>query len=372
MTTVVIVGAVVLLLGVGFMLFLRMLGRRVVAVSRPRKPVEVRAAADGIVLPRSVLTEAPGAYGLWFGEDFSEHATVGDVVTSGESTVTRVVSATTTPLPAAAFPAHWTGHTLRGPEGLDRPWNDVDVPLAGGGVAPAWFFPAEAADAPWAVHVQGIRTSRLVTLRAVEAAQRAGFASLVITYRGAGDGAPASASRLGLDEWTDLRDAVAYARSHGASGVVVIAWSMGAGLALELAQRDPSSVDRLILICPATDWRAIIRHGAKQAHLPAFVGSAAIWLLGAPVVSRIVGLTRPIDFDALDWTRAGAVTVPTLVVHSPGDAEIPFALSQRFAAAHVGVVSLVQTKTAPHGWEPNVDPAGFAAAIDSWLIRAEN
>lgn len=359
-------------LGIAIVLFLRMLGRRVVGVAARRKPIAATRVGETVVLPRSVETAVAGEYGLWFGEEYAEHALVGDLIATDTGSVTRVLKGSTADVPLAPFPALWTGHTLRGPGALGRPWRDVSVPLACGGAAPAWFFPAETDHAPWAIHVQGIRTSRLVTLRAVEAAQRAGYASLVITYRGAGDGPAAEASTLGLTEWADLRDAVEYARANGAQSVTAIAWSMGAGLALELARQDPAALESLVLICPATNWRRIVRHGATRAHLPRFVGSAAIGFLASPILSRLVGLEQPIDFAALDWTRSGVVSVPTLVVHSDGDDEIPIGLSRDFAAAHGDLVTLVETRSAPHGWEPNVDPEGFAEAIATWFARIEN
>lgn len=360
------------LLALGLVLFLRMLGRRVVGVTPRRKPIAVTRTGETVILPRSEETSAAGEYGLWFGDGFAEHARVGEVVATDTTSVTRRLGESTADAPSVSFPALWTGHTLRGPAALGRPWSDVGVPLADGGVAPAWFFPAATDDAPWVIHVQGIRTSRLVTLRGVDAAQEAGYASLVITYRGAGDGPPTEASTLGLTEWADLRDAVRYARANGAQRVTAIAWSMGAGLALELARRDPSALESLVLICPATNWRRIVHHGAAMAHLPRFVGAAAIGFLASPLLRRFVGLSRPIDFNALDWTRPGAVSIPTLVIHSPGDDEIPIELSRDFAAAHADAVRLVETRSAPHGWEPNVDPEGFAGAIGTWFTRIEN
>lgn len=330
-----IVAVVVVLAALGI-LFLRMLSKRVVGVAPRRKTVTAAAAAGGtVILPGTDETEASGEYGLWFRHGFAEHARIGDVVTRDNTSVTRTVRATSAPMPIVDFEAQWTGHTASSPSELGLDWSEAAVPLRDGTIAPAWFFPVGSPGerVPWAVHVQGIRTSRLVTLRAVEAAVKAGYASLVITYRGAGDGAPAAASTLGLTEWADLRDAVAYARAQGASSVTVMAWSMGAGLALELARRDPASVDSLVLICPATNWRRIVQHGAREAHLPPVVGTAAIGFLGSRFWSRLAGLGAPIDFDALDWTRPGAVTVPTLVVHSRGDQEIPFELSVDFVAA---------------------------------------
>jgi pimeloyl-ACP methyl ester carboxylesterase len=214
--------------------------------------------------------------------------------------------------------------------------------------------------------VQGIRTSRLVTLRSVEVAQSVSLTSLAITYRGAGDGPPASASTLGQREWIDLADAVAYARSHGATAIYVVAWSMGAGLALEVLRRDPTAFDRLALIAPATNWREVVRHGVKRAGLPGFLAPVVMWALGSRLVSRLIGMPAAIDFGRLDWGCDLAIVVPTIVVHSNGDEEIPFKLTRRFLVAHPRV-ALVEMAVAPHGCEANVDPNLFRSALASWL-----
>ena len=188
----------------------------------------------------------------------------------------------------------------------------------------------------------------------------------MITYRGSGDGPPASASTLGQAEWSDLADAIAYARSHGAAAVYVVAWSMGAGLALELLRHDPDAFDRLALIAPATNWRRIIRHGVKNAGLPVFFAPVVTWALGSRLASRLIGMPAPLDFDRLEWGRGVAMSIPTLVVHSAGDEEIPFELTRAFATAHPNV-TLVETAAAPHGWEANVDPELFRSTLTSWL-----
>lgn len=365
-----VAGVAVMAVATATLAVLRSLARRVVAVE-PRRPTVMVTATDGVVqLPASVHTRAPGRYGLWFGERLGAHALVGEVIADDGLRVTRHLLAATAAVPDAPFPAYWSSQYLRGPGDTGMAWSEVSIPLRDGGTAPAWFFPATDPTAPWAIHVQGLRTSRLGALRAVEAAQSAGYASLVITYRGAGDGAPASASGLGLLEWIDLADAVAYARRQGAPRVTVMAWSMGAGLALEVARREPDLIDDLVLICPATNWREIIRHGAHTAGLPRVVGSAAAALLCTPVLSRLVGLRRPLDLSALDWTRPGGVSLPTLVVHTAGDELIPVEHSHAFAHAHPRWVTLAITDPAPHGYEPNVDPTGFAEAIAGWSRQA--
>ena len=77
-------------------------------------------------------------------------------------------------------------------------------------------------------------------------------------------------------------------------------------------------------------------------------------------------MPAPLDFDRLDWSQAEPISVPTLVLHSEGDEEIPFELTKEFAAAHPNV-TVVETAAAPHGWEANVDPERFQSALTSWL-----
>ena len=345
---------------------IRKLARRVVGVEPRRKVITARRVGETVELPQSVLTSVPGNYGLWFGDSFEHHALVGSVVSADDQRVVRQLLDATASVPTEPFRAQWTGHVMSSPSEIDGPWADITVPLRDGTSAPAWLFPADATGTAWVIHVQGIRTSRLVALRSVEAAQRAGLTSLVITYRGSGDGPSTMVSSLGQREWSDLADAIAYARSHGAPAVYVVAWSMGAGIALELLRRDPGAFDRLALVAPATNWRRIIRRGVKQAGLPGFVAPIVTWALGSPVASRMIGMPAPLDFDQLEWSQEKAVSIPTLVLHSKGDEEIPFELTKEFAAAHP-TVTVVETAPAPHGWEANVDPERFQSALTSWF-----
>jgi pimeloyl-ACP methyl ester carboxylesterase len=346
--------------------FVRKLALRVVGVAPRRKVIVARPVGETIELPRSTLTIAPGNYGLWFGQNFQHHALVGAVEHSDEQRVVRRLVSATVAVPTEPFDAQWTGHVMHSPSQIDAKWEDTAIPLRDGTPAPAWLFRATDPGAPWVIHVQGIRTSRLVTLRSVAVAERAGLTSLVITYRGAGDGPVAPVSYLGQREWTDLADAIVFARLHGAPEVFVVAWSMGAGVALELLRREPEAFERLVLIAPATNWSLIVRHGIERVGLPKLVGPIVTWALQSPTGSKIVGMPAPLDFRRLDWTKGHKLSVPTLVLHSQGDDEIPFELTKEFAAGHPRV-TLVETASAPHGWEANVDPETFQSALTSFL-----
>lgn len=367
--TIVALAVVIILTGLVAWL-IRKLALRVVGVEPRRKVIAARRIGESIELPRNVLTTSPGVYGAWFGDDFEHFALVGAIERSDERAVVRRLLDSTVALPTGPFPAQWTGHDMHSPSQIDVEWEDIEIPLRDGTTMPSWLFRANDPTRPWVVHVQGIRTSRLVTLRSVQAAERAGLTSLVIAYRGAGDGIAVGTSHLGQREWNDLAAAVAFARENGATEVYVVAWSMGAGIALELLRRDPGAVDRLALIAPATNWRAIIRHGVSRSGLPRFVAPMVIWALSSAIGCRMIGMPGPLDFRRLDWSDDFALSVPTLVLHSPGDEEIPVELTRTFASVHPSV-TLVETASAPHGWEANVDPETFYGALTDWLSRSE-
>ncbi|MFJ4167832.1 alpha/beta hydrolase [Microbacterium sp. NPDC089698] len=344
---------------------LKGLSLRIVSATRRRRPVTAHGLTDGVVLPKTSLTGAPGEYGLWFGPDFSSHAVLGEVLVDDGRRVRREVKGSSVPL--GKFKAHMTGHIANRPEDVGLTHSEVTIPTSDGQAFPAWHFAGDPNR--WVIHVQGIRTSRALTLRTVGPVSTAGLTSLSIAYRGAGDGPPQATSTLGLTEWRDVADAITFARTRGARDITLVGWSMGAGIALETARRHPDLVDRLVLICPATNWRPIIAQGAKTAGLPPFVAKVMLWLLSSRGGSSAAGLPEPLDFDLLNWTRPGALHVPALVIHTSGDEEIPLELSRAFANAHPSHVTLVETAAAPHGWEQNADPARFNRTIQQFLFQ---
>lgn len=344
------------------------LTRRLVGASRPRRPLSLTGGDGWVETAATPLTIAEGEYALWHGDDYATKSLIGEILFNDGSTVRRRVHGAA--VPTGSFQALWTGHLQATPQELDPAMEEVSIATADGETLSAWKFPSTSPTTAWAVHVQGIRTSRLVTLRSVEAARRAGLASLVVTYRGAGDGPPQQASTLGQREWRDLADAVRWVRAAGADHVTIVGWSMGAGVSLEMARQEPALVDDLVLICPATNWTRIVQHGVRKAKLPGFFTRWVTWALSSPVASRQAGLLEPLDFARLNWSLAGALTVPTLVVHSQGDDEIPGVLSREFAEAHPTLVTLVETNPAPHGWEANVDPDTFYRSVTERLEQA--
>jgi pimeloyl-ACP methyl ester carboxylesterase len=333
-----------------------------------------RATESTVTLQADRQTLHRGLFGLWFGE--GGHAVVGHIRSRDleARTVTREVLRVTGDL-GAARTASWTGHAHPGPETLGRRYRDVAVPVSGG-VAPAWMVePARPARRrAWAVHIHSGRGVRASALRSLAATDALGMTSLVVSYRGDGEAPspPGGVSALGSEEWQDVDAAVGFALQNGADRVVLIGWSLGAAIALQLTERSEHSlfIERLVLIAPVTDGRAVIRAGVAERGLPGWVATRAIRLLSDPRRCARAGLTAPIDFARLDWTRPERLTVPALVLHSAGDRDVPLTSSVLFALANPRLVRLVELPRAQHGWEFNVDPAAFNRAMIEFLEPA--
>lgn len=363
---------------------------RIVVHPAPRAATPIHSSTGtSVTLAADRRTLHRGQFGLWFGE--GGHAVIGHVIAHDPEarTVTRELLDVDGDLGSARF-GQWTGHLHPGPASLRRRHREVRIAVPGG-VAPAWLIePREAAgpsaagpssapasassSAPsstWAIHIHGRNGTRTTALASVHAMDALGMVSLVVSYRGDGEGpaAPGGASTLGLREWEDVDAAIGYALDHGAQRVILVGWSLGGAIALQLSELSAhrASIHRLVLVGPVTDWRAAVRTGALVRGLPSWVGGLAVRALGDRSLSARIGLVEPIDFEQLGWARPGRLTVPALVIHSDGDREVPLSCSVMFAMANPTLVRLVELSPAEHCWEYNVDPAAFNSAVIDFL-----
>lgn len=350
---------------------LAVVAARRLVLPRPRPTIIVVAYdAESVIVPATPQTLHPGIFGIWAHDD-NCHLVVGDILDHdrhAHAVRRRVVHPPARPLYAGES-IIWTSHVFAGPEALSSSFENVDLRTSEH-VLPAWLIPAPRASTRWAIHIHGIRTTRITALRSVPAAQQAGMTSLVVSFRGDGeaDGAPAGASMLGATEWQDLEPAVRYAADHGATHVVLIAWSMGAQVALNYVRRGVSRqfVTGLVLVAPITDWKLALANALRRAHLPAFIARLATQLFASPHLYKVTGAIMPIDLNELDWTRT-FLTVPTLVVHSRNDTQAPIQASRQLARANPDVITFVEPTGPDHALEYNTDTDRFTSTISSWL-----
>lgn len=367
--------------------------RKVVTPDR-RKPddvmvhdVDLDAVPQTITLQATPETTVPGRYGLWWdGRD--GHARLGDVlnpeaVAAGSDLVVRELTAVDSGTPRPG-PARWNQYYVTGTplSALGLAYQDVAVPTQLGDM-PGWFVPVDPSGArrttgrsssrpTCAVLVHGRGATREECLRAVPVMHRLGLDVLVPTYRNdleAPEG-PGGRYHLGDTEWEDVEAALVWALDRGAEDVVLVGWSMGGAIVLQLLARS-SLADRVravVLDAPVVDWRSVLDHHASVNHLPTRLTRVGHWMLGHRLGRRVVGVAGPVDLRRLDWVRRAAeLHVPVLLIHSDADEFVPNGPSLELARSRPDVVTLVPWHEGRHTKEWNTDPERWEHAVASFL-----
>jgi alpha-beta hydrolase superfamily lysophospholipase len=350
------------------------MARRVVtpAVRVPDTQVlALDTAAQTITLTRTPDTQLPGRYGLFTGGPVG-YLKLGSVLAQDDVSVTRKllthVSAGSDVQTAAAF----SGWYFDQPAQLHLPFTPelIGTPV---GPCPAWLFPAGSGDV-WVIQVHGRGTNRAEGLRAVPVFHAAGITSLLVSYRNDGE-APRSRTGsygLGATEWRDVDAAVGFARRRGARRIVVMGWSMGGAIALQLALNSAhrDHIAGLVLESPVVDWKLVLGYQAAMLHVPPTVAGLAIGALGAPWASPLTGAGGAIPFDRLDIvSRAGELRHPILLLHSDDDGFVPSDASHRLAELRPDLVEMRAFAVARHAKLWNYDPDRWSASITDWLAE---
>lgn len=168
------------------------------------------------------------------------------------------------------------------------------------GPMPAWLVPPAAGHnaRPWAIFVHGIGGRRENGYRFLQTLHQAELPVLLISYRN-DDDAPVDPSGLyafGLTEWRDLEAAVDYATAAGAPSVVLVAESMGGGIAGQFLQRSDSAsaVSAIVLDAAANDFAGILAAQMQQMHLPLapMLARGALWFSSLTTPIRLAKQKR--------------------------------------------------------------------------------
>ncbi len=325
-------------------------------------PLTVTDAAPGTVtLPRDPDTERPGTWALvWKGG----RAMLGPIVGGdGEHVVRQVTSVPQGRLAKGAKVAidHWLyDGDPKTALGLD--FQAVTYPSQVGPM-PAWLVPGASPKSTWVIAVHGRNADKAETFRSMKAVHATGLPLLSIAYRN-DVGAPKSAdhkNHLGDTEWNDLASAIVYARSQGATGVVLYGWSMGGAMALTVLRKDPSFVRGVVLDSPVMDWSATLDKQGDARHLPRFITAVA-----KRVLSHRIGIDLR-DFDQRRY--APRLRTPTLMFTTADDATVANRPAFAFAkAAPPGMVTHIAAQ-GDHTEAWNTDPAGYERALTAFLSR---
>jgi pimeloyl-ACP methyl ester carboxylesterase len=347
-------------LTVGFAWYLT---SRLVAVTHvhdtyPLQVLAVDAKDATVTLTAGPDAAEPGSFRLaWPGG----YAIAGPVTASGNGFVTRRISDVTGHVTigqqAGIEPGRYTGDPMMA---LGIHYGTVNVPTPLGGM-PAWQISGRRST--WVILVHGLGGSRADTLAAIPALHVLGFPILAISYRN-DVGAPASPdhqSHLGATEWHDVDAAVRYATGHGATGVVLYGYSLGAAMAMVTAEDSPvrDQVRGLVLDSPILDWQATLTYQGHRHGVPTPLISLAEMLL-----ARRTGLNFA-QFNQLQLETS--LHVPILLIQGTADTIVPPGLADAFARGRPRLVTYLRVAGADHVSAIDTDPGTYRAALTRFL-----
>ncbi len=244
-----------------------------------------------------------------------------------------------------------------------------------GGALPAWHVPPDEGCEPsrlWAIHGHGRGATREECLRALPTFHRLGVPSLVPSYRNDVDAPelPGGRYHLGDTEWLDVEAAIEFALRRGAESIVLVGWSMGAAISLQLLSRSRTAqqVVGAVFDAPVIDWRDVLDHQAQVNAFPAWVARLGILLLNQRVARQLFGVEGPVDLSRFDWVaRSAELRHPLLLIHSEDDEFVPVAPSKALAGARPDLVRHVSYRGPRHCQEWNQHPRQWEETVEDYV-----
>ncbi len=345
----------------------------------PQRPDDVVVHDVGptsVTIATTAETVVPGRYGLWFDGGVG-HARVGDVLTidAGAGLVERQLLGVDSG-DLAPGPARWNSYFHGAAPDISIGVPTEHVRYAGElGPMPAWVVPPPGGPGErWAVLVHGRGAQLEETIRSMPPLLAAGWTCMAPTYRNdAGvPGGPDRRYALGLSEWRDVEAAIELAVGRGATEVMLVGWSMGGAIVLQLLDRSPLSalVSRVVLDAPVIDWGDVLSHHARGHRLPRHIGSLARTMMRQRWGHRLLGVHESVDLALTDWVRrADELHHEILLIHSADDEFVPVGPSRELARARPDLVTFEEWHVARHCKEWNVDPQRWERLVQAFADR---
>ncbi|GAA4379355.1 alpha/beta fold hydrolase [Paeniglutamicibacter cryotolerans] len=330
-----------------------------------------------IILPANESTTVEGRYSLFFDADRG-HARLGDITSFDpvDRTVTRSVEEVYSGDLNSAVRGRLSGVVFHHPRDLGFEARDVEI-LQPGGSAPAWLVPGGERASTWAIAVHGRGANRLETLRGLPVLHELGLTSLLISYRNDGEAPAAIDGRYGLGatEWPDVEAAIDFALEHGAIDIVLVGWSMGGAISLQVADKSRHAplLRALVLDGPVVNWIDVLAHQARVNRIPEAVGRFGQWMISNRAGRWLTGMASPLDLREMNWVaKHDRLRVPTLILHSADDDFVPIGPSAQLAELNPDVVTFERFTRAGHTREWNVDPQRWERTVSRWLTGVLN
>lgn len=327
---------------------------------------------ETVELPRTDASVRNGVFALeWEG---GGRAIIGDVIKNGETIAGMDMKTVVRKLVSVQ-----SGRLLQGtPVAIDHWVYSGDPKKAVGldfqnvtyssqdGVMPAWLIPGRTKSSTWVIAVHGRNADRAETFRAMKTVHDAGLPMLSIAYRN-DENAPSSKNGrnlLGSEEWKDVTSSIAYARSQGATGVVLYGWSMGGSMVMSALRNTPdaSFIHGVVLDSPVLDWKPTLYKQGRSRGLPNMQINFA---------TQMLDMRYGIDLGKMNMVPfAPKLKTPTLLFTAGEDDTVDNGPSDEFAKkAPAGMVTRVSEPKAGHTESWNVDSDGYERAVAGFLAK---
>lgn len=177
-----------------------------------------------------------------------------------------------------------------------------------------WWLPNADPNAPTLLYLHGTFRSLVANVRKIEALRSAGFSVLAVEYRGWGLSTPIVPSEKTILQDADVAWAELLRREPRANQRFIFGHSMGSGVAVDLASRQPQS-----------DYAGLILESAFTS----FPDIAT----EVNTVAGLIALSSDERFASID--KINRVQQPLLMIHGNLDKTVPMVLGERlFAAAN--------------------------------------
>lgn len=234
----------------------------------------------------------------------------------------------------------------------------------------AWFF--RGTGSKWVIHVHGRRAGMGETLRNVSQFGDLGFNQLTISMESDPKpyGRGTKRSKLGSTEWREVESAVLYAKSQGATEVLMFGWSQGSLMIGQFIRnsRNTDVIKGLIFDSPLLDYRSTMRFHAARQGIDTALGDRVIDAIETDPLVKLFGY-RNVDVDQLSLAKNSLeASVPVLVLYSRKDGHVEIMDVFNFERINQKV-TLVEIAGAKHCRLYNHDRAKYQDSISDWLQR---
>ena len=340
--------------------------------SEPARDVEVVAMQRETITLRSTDDHPDVGRNQVMGfETDAGYLRLGEVVEEPNGAFTRRYELVSGAIPVPGSLGDVTG--LAYPSDPDQAGLDLEIVSYDGPLGPQEAWLLDGTRSEWVIHVHGKGAGPHEALRLMAGLETSGYHQLSITYRN-DPGQPQDPSgyyQYGREEWSEVAAAVDFARSNGATDVVLVGYSTGASIVLSYLYKTADDVAAAILDAPNLNMSATIDHGAAQEELPFGIQGVPV-TIGA-TAKVIASLRASINWNAIDYAnRIGQLAVPTLIFHGRDDDWTPIEVSREAAAARPQFVTLVEVDGAGHVQSWNADPVAYERRVSAFIADALN